>query len=79
MYRKIQLFNSVHLVLSRGSISQLLVSISFIYFVWLSLPFDRILKLQFIVQNGFLWWVDLVQETNGSGTTYVTLEEKPSL
>jgi hypothetical protein len=43
--------------------------VSFIYIVWLLLPFFyRILKLQFIVQNGFLLWVDLAQETSGSGT-----------
>jgi hypothetical protein len=42
--------------------------VSFIYIVWLLLPFYRILKLQFIVQNGFLLWVDLARETSGSGT-----------
>jgi hypothetical protein len=43
-------------------------NVSFIYIVWLLLPFYRILKLQFIVQNGFLLWVDLARETSGSGT-----------
>ncbi|RVX01128.1 hypothetical protein CK203_022730 [Vitis vinifera] len=31
--------------------------------------FYRILKLQFIVQNGCPWWGALAQETNASGTT----------
>lgn len=49
-----------------------LVSISHIYFVLLSLPFFRILKLQFIVQNGFRLWVVQVQVINEWGTTSIT-------
>lgn len=43
------------------------VVIIVIYIVWILLPFYRILKLQFIVQNGFLSSVVLAQETSGSG------------
>ena len=44
--------------------------VSSIYIFWSLLPFYRILKLQFIVQNGSLLWVDLARGIKELGITH---------